>query len=191
MNLAHAHLLLNHFPTVGMIVGLGVFLVALSTKGDDLKRASLVIFFLIALLAIPAFVTGTAAHLVLQHAHATDVSESQIQTHETAAFEALWFMELTGALAWLGLWQYRRSSRWPQGTLAAVLLAGLATFGMMTRAANIGGELRHPEIRADPATAEAAAADPPASSAQDPAGDPPLARKIGDEMVNLKWGWPA
>ena len=188
MNLAHAHLLLNHFPTVGMIVGLGVFLVALSTKGDDLKRASLVIFFMIALLSIPAFVTGTAAHLALQHSR--EVSESMIQTHETAAFEALWFMELTGALAWLGLWQYRRLSRWPQGTLAAVLLAGLAAFSMMTRAANIGGEIHHPEIRTDPATAEAAVADPPAS-AQDPVGDPPLARKLGDAMVNLKWGWPA
>ena len=28
MNLAHVHLLLNHFPTVGMIVGLGVYLMA-------------------------------------------------------------------------------------------------------------------------------------------------------------------
>jgi hypothetical protein len=55
-----------------------------------------------------------------------------IDAHETAAFEAIWFMELTGALAWLGLWQYQRLSRFPQATLAAVPLAGLATFGMMT-----------------------------------------------------------
>ena len=76
-----------------------------------------------------------------------EVSKTTIDAHETAAFIALWFMELTGALAWLGLWQYRRLSRLPQGTLAAVLLLGLVTFGLMARAANIGGEIRHPEIR--------------------------------------------
>jgi uncharacterized membrane protein len=177
MNLAHVHLLLNHFPTIGMIVGLGVFVMAIAARSDDLKRASLGIFFFIALLSIPTFATGTAARLAL--ARTPGVSKAQIETHETAAFVALWFMELTGALAWWGLWQYRRLSRVPRGTLAAVLTAGLVAFGLMTRAANIGGEIRHPEIRTGPAAVETAAA------------DPPLARVIGDAMVNLKWGWPA
>jgi len=181
MNLAHVHLLLNHFPTIGMLVGLAVFVAAIAAKSDDLKRASLVVFFAIALLSIPAFVTGTSAKLALQHA--PEVSKAMIDTHETAAFEGLWVMELTGALSWLGLWQYRRLSRVPQGTLTAVLLAGLATFGMMSWAAFIGGEIRHPEVRTSPnqtgAAEEAAAA------------NPPLARVIGDAMVNLTWGWPA
>jgi uncharacterized membrane protein len=183
MNWTHAHLLLNHFPTIGMIIGLGVFIVALALKSDDLKRASLVIFFMIALLAIFAFITGTSAKLALENA--PGVSKAMIDTHETAAFEALWLMELTGALSWLGLWQYRRLSRVPQGTLAAVLVAGLATFGLMTRAANIGGEIRHEEIRSGPAPVETAAA-----KEGDPA-DPPLARVIGDAMVNWTWTWAA
>src|SRR5512135_1615212 len=98
MNLAHVHLLLNHFPTVGMIFGIGLFIVALMTKSDHLKSASLVIFFGIALLSIPVFVTGTAARLALSHNH--EVSVAMIDAHETAAFEALGVMELTGALAW-------------------------------------------------------------------------------------------
>jgi uncharacterized membrane protein len=187
MNLAHLHLLLNHFPTIGMIVALGVFITAIVTKSDDLKRTSLGVFFFIALLSIPAFVTGTSAKLALEKA--PEVSKARIDTHETAAFEGLWFMELTGALSWLGLWQYRRLSRVPQGTLAAVLVLGLATFGLMSRAAIIGGEIRHPEIRTGPistgvtvgGTGEAEAAE----------ADPPLARVIGDAMVNLTWGWPA
>jgi len=177
MNLAHVHLLLNHFPTIGMIVGLGVFVVAILGKSDDLKRASLVIFFGIALLSIPTFVSGTAAGLALSKN--ADVSKPMVDRHETAAFEALGVMELTGALAWLGLWQRRRLSHFPQGTLAAVLLAGLVTFGLMARAADIGGEIRHPELRAKTAPVETTPA------------NPPLARVIGDAMVNLKWGWPA
>jgi uncharacterized membrane protein len=176
MNLVHLHLLLNHFPTIGMIVGLSVFIAAIMTKSDDLKRASLAIFFFIALLSIPTFATGTASELALTGK--PDVSKTAIEAHENAAFEALGFMELTGALSWLGLWQYRRLSRVPQGTLISVLLLGLVTFGMMTKAANIGGEIRHPEIRVGQAIAEADA-------------KPPLTRVIGEGMVNLKWGWPA
>jgi uncharacterized membrane protein len=177
MNLVHLHLLLNHFPTIGMIVGLGVFIAALVTRSDELKRTSLMIFFFIALLSIPTFATGTASELAL--AGKPDVSKIAIEAHENAAFEALGFMELTGALSWLGLWQYRRLSRVPQATLISVLLLGLVTFGMMTKAANIGGEIRHPEIRVGQEIAELSNA------------KPPLTRVIGEAMVNLKWGWPA
>ena len=177
MNLAHVHLLLNHFPTIGMMVGLGVFIAAIIAKSDDLKRASLIVFFGIALLSIPTFASGTAAELALSKT--PEVSKTMIEAHETAALVALGFMELTGALAWLGLWQYRRLSRLPQGTLLAILLAGLLTFGLMGRAAKIGGDIRHPEIRTGPVSADSAPA------------EPPLARVIGDAMVNLKWGWPA
>jgi uncharacterized membrane protein len=181
LNLAHVHLLLNHFPTIGMIVGLGLYVVAIAAKSDHLKRASLVIFFGIALLSIPTFASGTAAGLALSKT--PEVSVAMIQTHETAAFVALGFMELTGALAWLGLWQYRRLARFPQGTLMAVLLVGLVTFGLMARAANIGGEIRHPELRTGP--------NPTGASVDSAPAKPPLARVIGDAMVNLKWGWPA
>ena len=176
MNLTHVHLLLNHVPTVGMIVVLGVFIVAILSKSEDLKRASLGLFFFIALLAIVVFATGTAAELALSKN--PDVPTPTIEAHETAAFIALGFMELTGGLAWLGLWQHRRMSRLPQATVMSVLIAGLITFGLMARAANIGGDIRHPEIRVEAPAAAAVTAKP-------------LARVIGDGMVNLKWGWPA
>jgi uncharacterized membrane protein len=183
MNWTHVHLLLNHFPTIGMIIGLGVFIMALALKSDHLKSAGLVIFFMIALLSIFAFVTGTSAKLSLENN--PQISKALIDKHETAAFEALWSMELTGALAWLGLWQYRRLSWWPRGTLAAVGLVGLLTLGLMTRAANFGGEIHHEEIRSSEAPVETAAA-----TESDPA-DPPLARVIGDAMVNWTWTWAA
>ena len=178
LNLAHVHLLLNHFPTIGMIVGLGVFVAAIAARNDDLKRASLVIFFGIALLSIPTFASGTASRLALEHT--PEVSIPMIERHETAAFEALAVMELTGAVAWLGLWQRRRLSRFPNGTLVAVLLTALVSFGLMGRAASIGGEIRHPEIR-----------DSTGSPVETATANQPLARLIGDGMVNLKWGWPA
>jgi len=145
-NLAHLHLLLNHLPTVGFSVGLGLYLVALFRKSDDLKRASLVIFLGIALLTIPTFMTGKAAQQAI--AGQEGVSDVLTETHEDAALLAFFFMAITGVLAWLGLWQYRRMSRVTGGILTAVLLLSFVTFGLMARAANIGGEIRHPEIKA-------------------------------------------
>ena len=61
MNLAHLHLLLNHFPIIGTIVGVGLFLVSLAGKNDDLKRAGLIIFAVMALLSLPTFFSGVGA----------------------------------------------------------------------------------------------------------------------------------
>ncbi len=44
MTLAHVHLLLNHFPTVGMIIGFGLFILGLMGKSDDIRRVSLAVF---------------------------------------------------------------------------------------------------------------------------------------------------
>src|SRR5436190_13094055 len=146
-NLAHLHLLLNHFPTVGFSVGLGLYLIALIRKSDDLKRASLVIFLGIGLLTIPTFMTGKAAQAAVVGQEG--VSETLTATHEDAARLAFLFMTVTGVLSWLGLWQYRRTSRIPGWNATAILLISLFTFGLMARAANIGGEIRHPEIQAE------------------------------------------
>ena len=52
MNLAHAHLLLNHFPTIAFGVGLGLLVGGIYVASDELKRASLVILFMTSVLSI-------------------------------------------------------------------------------------------------------------------------------------------
>jgi hypothetical protein len=49
-------------------------------------------------------------------------------------------MEIVGFVSWLALWQTRR---WHQ---PAVLTLSIVTFVLMARAANIGGQIGHPEI---------------------------------------------
>jgi uncharacterized membrane protein len=145
MNSAHLHLLLNHFPTIGTIIGLGLFLLSLVQKNDDLKRASLAVFFLIALVSFPTYLSGAIAQEAI--ARQPGVSQPLIGAHQDAALLALLFMEVTGAVAWVGLWQYRRSSRPAGWTSGTVLLLSVVTVGLMANAANLGGEIRHPEIR--------------------------------------------
>jgi len=148
MNLAHVHLLLNHFPVIGTLMGLGLFLGSIVGKSEDLKRAGLVVFLGIALLSIPTYLSGNAAEREIQDL--PGVSGALIVRHEDAALLAYVFMEITGAFAWFGLWQFRRNSRLGRGTLSAVLLLSVATVGLMANAANIGGAIRHPEILSGP-----------------------------------------
>jgi hypothetical protein len=172
MDLAHIHLLLNHFPTIGNIIGGGLFVLSLIAKSDDLKRASLVVLLGISLIAIPTYMSGNGAQDAIKSL--PGVSKSLIETHEGAALVALAFMEVTGAFAWLGLWQFRRLTRVPNWNLAVILVLTLVTFGLMARASNIGGEIRHPEIRAGQETA------PP---------QPGLARTVGAVMTDYQWAW--
>jgi hypothetical protein len=173
MDLTHIHLLLNHFPTIGSIIGGGLFVLALITNSDELKRASLVVLLGIALISIPTYMSGNGAQERLK----TDpgLSQSLIETHEGVAFEGIAFMEVTGAFAWLGLWQIRRLARIPKWNLALILVLTLVTLGLMTRAANIGGEIRHAEIRAGDGTVT-------------PEGS--LARRVGSFVTETPWMWP-
>src|SRR5215831_1235593 len=100
MNLAHVHLLLNHFPTIGFGIGLALFLVGLFGKSEQLKRTSLVIFFLTAAVAIATYTSGSAALETLcsgpDKTCPEGVSIVTIRAHEDSALLAYIFMELTG-----------------------------------------------------------------------------------------------
>jgi hypothetical protein len=180
MNLTHVHLLLNHFPVIGTMIGIALLVVALIGKSEDLERASLVIFLGIALITIPTYQSGNAA----QHAikNIPGVSADLMQAHNDAALLAFLFMEITGAVAWFGLWQYRRTSRMGRGTLALVMVLSLITLGLMSNAANIGGLIRHPEIVVGPVSSPTAAIFAPHLAIS--------AYYVGHQVTGIKWVWP-
>ena len=147
MNASHIHLLLNHFPTIGFSIGVGLLLVGLFGKSDELKRTSLVIFFLTAAMTIATYVSGSDAHEALKDT--PGVSTAVVSAHESAALVAFAFMQATGFFSWIALWLLRRVSRFYNWNLAVVLVLSIVTFGLMARAANAGGAIRHPEIQSD------------------------------------------
>jgi hypothetical protein len=144
VNLPHWHLLLNHVPTVGFGLGVALFLLALIAREQPLQRESLRIIVLAALVSIPVYLTGVSAGRLIQGLEG--VSDIRIRIHADAALLAFVVMELTGGIAWLALWQARRFTRARPSVLAAVALLAVASFGLMARAAYIGGLIRHPEV---------------------------------------------
>jgi hypothetical protein len=180
----HIHLLLNHFPTIGFIIGLGLFVLALIANSDHLKVGSLVVLVGISLISIPTYTTGNAAQVRLCAAAATGlpgpceeegVSRNLIEQHEGAALAATGLMVITGGFAWLGLWQQRRFKLIPKWNLAVVLLMSVITLATVSRAASLGGEIRHPEIRVT----------------QDTPDVVPLGRIVGAYVRDTPWVWIA
>lgn len=144
MHLAHLHLLLNHFPIIGTIIGLGLFLASLAGKNDGFRRAALILFALMALLSLPTFFSGAGAQGAIDGL--PGVSSALMTRHEGAAILALFFMEFTGAFSLAALWQSHRDGQPARRTLNTVLILSLITVGLMTRVGTTGGDIRHPEI---------------------------------------------
>jgi hypothetical protein len=180
MNYVHLHLLLNHIPTVGFGIGLGLFVGALVGKSGDVKRAALVIFFLTAAVAIPVYVSGSDAQAAI--AATPGVSTALIDAHETAALIAFISMQTTAFFSWLGLWTWRRIGNLTDWNRTTILLLAIITVGLMVRAANLGGAIRHPEIRA--------ALDPDVPAADTSGEHLTLARSWGRYVEEHSWVWP-
>jgi hypothetical protein len=151
VNTPHVHLLLNHVPTVGTVVAFGLLLLSLLRRDDGLKRAGLEAFYVIALFTLPAYLSGVGTQMALEQT--PGIAKDVVTRHSDAALVAFLFMLMTGGMSWLALWQWRRLARPRNGSVAAVLVLGAITLALMGRAANIGGDIRHPEIVAQGAAA--------------------------------------
>jgi len=170
----HIHLLLNHFPTIGFSIAIGLFIGAIVSRSDDLKKASLTVLVAVAILTFPTYLSGNAADYSIRNM--PDVSRSLIATHEGAALMSFVLMEMTGAVAWLALWQMRRAGGVSARTLGTVLLLSAITMGLVTRAANIGGEIRHPEIRL---------------ATESTTFEGPMGRDVAAWVNAEPWAWPS
>lgn len=170
VSLTHLHLLLNHVPTVGFVMALGIFVLSHFGAHEHVRQLGLALLVGIALVAIPVYATGNAAQQAL--AGDGSVSTALVEMHEGAALLAFLLMQATGLFAWLGLWQHRRLARVPGWGSATVLALGAASLLLVARAAALGGEIRHPEIRVTPESTEGA-----------------LARSVGVFVANTSWAW--
>lgn len=144
MNYPHLHLLVNHLPVVGALLALGFLLWALVSHQRMLVRAALTMALVAGLASWPASFTGEEAHEQVEDMPGFD--HDLVHEHEEAAEWAMYIMLGMAAVALAGLWASRKGRDVPAwagwGTLA-LLVVSTAT---VSRAAWLGGAIRHPEI---------------------------------------------
>ena len=145
MNWAHVHLMINHFPVVGVFGAIALLVYSLARKSEEIKRVSFGLFVLLALITLAVFFTGQAAEDSVKKL--PNVTEAYIGRHEEMADLSLVLMETLGLAALAGLLFLRSSGSIPKWIVVIVLLLSLITAAVVGFTANLGGQIRHTEIR--------------------------------------------
>ncbi len=145
MDWTHIHLLLNHVPVLGVIFGFLLLAYAFIKKDRGLQQVSLSVFVITALLSVAVYLTGEPAEETVEHL--PGVSEMSIERHEEAALIAMVGAAALGAIALGGILASRWSKAIAKTLVAVALLGSLIVSGMMAWTANLGGQIRHSEIR--------------------------------------------
>lgn len=144
-NAAHWHLILNHLPVVGSMAAVLLLGWAWIKNTDDLKRVALASLVLVAVVAIPAFLTGEPSERHIKGLQG--LSARWMSNHEEMAEVATWVTVAVGGLALAALIVFRKLNTLPRWVVGVLLLACLVVCGLMARTANYGGKIRHAEIR--------------------------------------------
>lgn len=158
MNAAHLHLLLNHVPVIGAIGILLLALVAWIRPSPDVLRTTLLFAAGNAAAALVVYLTADGAEDLVRRL--PGVSRALIERHEDAALVATIAAAALGAAALAALLVYRTRTP-PRWIARAMLLAAIIPVGLMGWTANLGGQIRHTEIRgATPGVAAGASTAP-------------------------------
>ena len=151
---SHVHIIVNHFPTVGVTLTLALFIAGLAMKNDGIKRASLALFAIFGILGAPTYVTGAAAMWALKDVPG-GISQAAINAHRDFAMFSLFGLAATGMTAYFEVWRYRYLQRFSNTMLYLTLTFAVITLGLMAETGHRGGQINHPEIRVDPLPVDA------------------------------------
>jgi uncharacterized membrane protein len=156
---SHAHMILNHFPTVGFVLALVFYMIGLARNDVVTQRTSLVVFVLCSILGVPTYVSGAASMWALTDARVAGISRPAIEAHRDMALATLFGLAFTGVAAWIELWRFRHVGRFSRPSLYLILGFAIITLAVMAETGHRGGQINHPEIRI---AADALPADPKA-----------------------------
>ncbi len=146
MNGAHWHLLINHIPVLGVPFGVGLLLASLWRMNWTLQRAGLVVLILSGIAAEAADYTGDPAKHVLRQEMGAEYPKDAVRAHEDAAGQGLTAAGVLAGLSLIGLWFARRAPL-SRGVMIGFVVAGLFVTVVLARVADLGGQIRHVEIR--------------------------------------------
>ena len=147
MNDAHYHLIVNHLPIVGLLIGILVLIAGLVFNKTEVKLTALGIFIFSAITSITAFYTGEGAEEVVENLEG--ISETLIHTHEEYAETFYTLSLILGGLSLLTFILELKKMKLTKYLMIICLLIALVDGVLATYVGSSGGEIRHSEIRND------------------------------------------
>ena len=150
MNDAHLHMVVNHFPIIGIILGFGVLIAGIVFKNDSVKNTAYSLFIVGAIFAAISMATGEGAEEMV--GDMPSVGKQIIHEHEEMAEKLAIVLYLLGVVSIAGL--YTNIKKHSQSKLVSFLALTIAAVGIFLgkQTGTTGGEVRHTEIRANSGT---------------------------------------
>ena len=147
MNDAHLHLLVNHFPIIGTLFGLGILISGMLLKNNSVKNTAYILFIVAAFFSAFSMGTGEGAEELVENL--PSIGKQIIHEHEEIAEKFAIIMYATGLFGLLSLYTSIKNHKLAK-TISYVTLA-LAIFAAVfaKSVGTTGGEIRHTEIRAN------------------------------------------
>ena len=145
MNNAHFHLVVNHLPIVGLIIGTLTLIAGLLLKQREVKLTALSVFIFSAVTSIIAFYTGEGAEEVVENI--SGISETLIHTHEEYAESFFTLTLVLGSLSLIGFIAEIKSNKYAKHLTYLILVIAIADGVLAKYVGTSGGEIRHTEIR--------------------------------------------
>lgn len=147
MNDAHLHLMVNHFPIIGTIFGLGILIAGIILKNNAVKNVSYFIFIVTAIFAFIGMSTGEGAEELVEDM--PSVGKQIIHEHEELAEKLAIVLYILGAVSLFGLYtNFKNSSKAKLTSFLALVIAVVGVV-LAKSVGTSGGEIRHTEIRAN------------------------------------------
>ncbi|WP_309641563.1 hypothetical protein [Flavobacterium sp.] len=147
MNDAHWHLVVNHFPIIGTIFGLGILIAGLVLKNKITINIAYIIFIVAALFAFASMSTGEGAEEMVEDL--PNIGKQIIHNHEEMAEKLALILYALGAISIVGLVLNIKNHSKANLITYLALVVGIAATYLGKEAGTTGGEVRHTEIRAN------------------------------------------
>jgi len=144
MYATHFHLMLMHFPVVGIIIGIGILIYGLVIKNDMVKKIALTIFIIMGIFTIPIYFTGEWSKLIIEKL--PGISDDFIKSHEAMSIKTIFLTGILLLLSIISLITIKKQSAFANTIIIITLLVSIFTSGFFVKAANLGGKIRHSEI---------------------------------------------
>ena len=145
MNDAHLHMVVNHFPIIGTILGLGILITGMILKNNSVKSTAYCLFIVAAVFAAFSMGTGEGAEELVEDM--PSVGKQIIHEHEEMAEKLAIVLYVLGVISLGGLFlNYKNNSKANLVSYVAVVVAFVGVF-FAQQTGTTGGEIRHTEIR--------------------------------------------
>lgn len=147
MDWAYFHIVINHFPIVGVIIGSLLLMAGLIFKNQGVNLSGLGTIVFAMFTAILAYQTGDPAEDVVMGI--PGIAEILINRHEDLATVGMYLLIPAGLMAALSIYSIWQKERSVHFLIIITLVLSLISSGVMVYVGQTGGQIRHTEFRND------------------------------------------